>query len=148
MDARQAPPAPGLLPNALEEIFPARGSNAPIYQNAKDAMARRSRTSFSISPEPGHHESFRASVELRCRENSPRKARNARRNRAWAGLRARLKFGRTPRRGGLRTRVEKHSAADWLPAKSPFGYTSVKSVSPQRARRIQTPRRLCGRACC
>src|SRR4029077_6469715 len=51
--------------------------------------------SSSIFPESGHRESFRGCVESGCLLNSPRKARNVRRSRGGAGLRARLRFGRT-----------------------------------------------------
>src|SRR5439155_26549318 len=86
-------------------------------QAAKDAAVRHSRNSSSICLESGHRESFHGYVESGYLLNSLRKVANARRNRAWAGLRARLKFCRTPRRGGLRTRHEKPGARDWLPAK-------------------------------
>ena len=46
-----------------------------------------------------------------------RKRSHAKADRAWAGLRARLRFGQTPRRDRRRTGDEKRSATDWLLAK-------------------------------
>jgi len=64
------------------------------HQAAKDAAVRHSRNSSSIYLESGHRESFRGCVESGYLLYSLTKARARRKNRARAGLRARLKFGR------------------------------------------------------
>src|SRR5258708_13020300 len=48
------------------------------------------------------------------------KRNHAKADRAWAGLRARLKFGQAPQRDGRRTRDEKQSPPNWLPGKVAF----------------------------
>src|SRR5580704_11724115 len=60
--------------------------------------------------------------------------KNARADRAWAGLRARLNFGQTPRRDGRRTRDEKRSTSDWLPENA-----------NQRARKVNVCRNTSGK---
>src|SRR6202521_4637770 len=61
------------------------------------------------------------------------KRSHAKADRAWAGLRARLRFGQTPRRDRRRTGDENRSAAGWLPAKGAAGEHEKKEGSTQRA---------------
>src|SRR6266403_1880311 len=61
-------------------------------------------------------ESYRAHGEARNPVMAGGKRSHAKADRAWAGLRARLRFGQTPRRDRRRTGDEKRSATDWLPA--------------------------------
>src|SRR5437588_12531850 len=84
---------------------------------SEDATVRRwRRTGICVlAQEAG--ESYRAHGEARNPVIAGGKKSHAKADRAWAGLRARLRFGQTPRRDRRRTGDEKRSATDWLPAK-------------------------------
>src|SRR5882762_9454127 len=73
-------------------------------------------------------ESYRARGEAKNPVMAEGKRNHARADRAWAGLRARLRFGLTPRRDGRRTGDENRSAPNWLPAKGAVGERSKKKA--------------------
>src|SRR5437879_13295213 len=106
---------------------------------AGDAMVRRWRRTGTcvLAQEAG--ESYPAHGEARNPVMAGGKRSHAKADRAWAGLRARLRFGQTPRRDRRRTGDEKRSAADWLHAKGAAGKHEKKDGSTQRARRGKEP---------
>src|SRR6267154_2654207 len=94
-----------------------------------DARARRwRRTGIGVlAQEAG--ENYPAHGEARNPVMAGGKRSHAKADRAWAGLRTRLRFGQTPRRDRRRTGDEKRSATDWLPAKDAVGDRSKKEDS-------------------
>src|SRR5216684_8981256 len=107
-----------------------------------DARVRRwRRTGICVlAQEAG--ESYLAHSEARNPVMAGGKRSHAKADRAWAGLRARLKFGQTPRRDRRRTVDVKRSAADWLPTKDAVGDRSKKEDSIPSARRTEDPAQL------
>src|SRR5260370_38021223 len=84
---------------------------------SRGATERRWRRTGICELAKGAAESYRAHGEAGKPVMAGGKRSHAKAVRAWAGLRARLRFGQTPRRDRRRTGDERRSAADWMPAK-------------------------------
>src|SRR6267143_2690341 len=107
-----------------------------------DARVRRwRRTGICVlAQEAG--ESYPAHGEARNPVMAGGKRSHAKADRAWAGLRTRLRFGQAPGRDRRRTDDEKRSAADWLSAKDAVGDRSKKEDSIRSARSAEGPAQL------
>src|SRR5204863_2853166 len=114
---------------------------------SEDATVRRwRRTGICVlAQEAG--ESYRAHGEARNPVMAGGKRSHAKADRAWAGLRARLRFGQTPRRDRRPTGDEKRSATDWLPAEGGAGEHEQKEGSTQRVQRARGPSKFFNAIC-
>src|SRR5467141_2953661 len=109
---------------------------------SRGATVRRWRRTGMCELAKGAAESYRAHGETRNPVMAGGKRSHAKADRAWAGLRARLRFGQTPRRDRRRTGDEKRSATDWLPAKDALGDRSKKADSIGSVRSAEGPAQL------
>ena len=89
-------------------------------------------------------ESYRAHGESRNPVLVAEQRNHARADRAWAGLRVRLKFGQTPRRDGRRTGDEKRRELDWLPQAADHLKFQMRINADTNAQEPETPKILRG----